>query len=292
MNQQHTYLYLCQQGMDPQQAAYHSAVLAGRTAEPGCSSSVERPTDTEYDTLAGSIVELTPDKPEATIAMPKGFRASGNEVLNITFSVFDAEYRTGGEPQTVFRNSISGSVAFGAGGAPHKVILDIKRGAQISVIGQNPRVGATLEDPDNPDSPRRVRVSASIGSGTRASRAFNTRTLPPRLVPPGSTLFSTVPDFGFSFLPFADDPAALGPGATLIQFWSYAGQIDYRVGSLYGTPPPIALAGQLVATLNGSDFVGARLSEGMILPQGADLITITNNLGTGVTWSPCFGLSI
>jgi hypothetical protein len=129
--------------------------------------------------------------------------------------------------------------------------------------------------------------------GTRAARAFNTRTLPPRVVGPGETLFLKVPAFAYSFLPFAHDPNAFGPGASEVKFWSYAGnEATYAVGTLYGPNPPIALTGALVATVSGSEFSGGRLTEGLKLCQGADLVTITNQLATDVTWTPCFALSI
>ena len=248
------------------------------------------PQDTGSDALVGNTVVLTPDQPEQSISMPAGFRSSNNGVLNVTFSVLQVEYPLN---TSFYRNSVVAKIGFGAGGGGHTVEADIKNGTQISVVGQSPSLSAKLEDARDRGTPTKVTISASFGMGTRAARSFNTRTLPPRVVPPGETLFCKVPAFAFSFMPFAHDQNAFGPGASLVQFWSYAGtESTYAVGTLYGPNPPIPLTGALVCTLAGNEFSGGRLTEGMKLPQGADLLTITNQLDKDITWTPCFALSI
>jgi hypothetical protein len=279
--------------IEPWQASQWFAQLSGQYPFPGGSALGERATDTGADALVGNVVTLTRTNPRATISMPAGQRASGSPTLNLTMSVIGVKYDVQIPPSTVYKNSVKGIVEFGAGGGAHTIEFDPKRGAQLSLIGQSPAISAELEDPTDPNSPSEVTISASIGAGSRAARAFNTRTFPPRTVTSGLSLFAQVPQFAYGFIPFADDPNALAPGATTIQFWSFAGFCPYTTGGLYGVPPPpVLVTGQLVATLNGSDFAGARVSEGMILPQGADLITITNNLDDPIQWTPCFSLSV
>lgn len=288
--------YLAQNGVPPWQASAYLAWVSGYSVPGQGAMGVSGngaigmyPTDTGADALVGNAVELTPEQPSQSIAMPAGFRSSNNKVLNITFSVIDVQYP---DHTTFFRNSVVGRLQFGAGGGAHEVEVDIKHGTQLSIVGQSPSLAARLEDALAPGTPKLVKLAASFGVGTRAARAFNTRTLPPVTVGPQLALYAQVPPFAYKFTPFCDDPVALGPGASKIEFWSYAGPVKYSVGNPYGPTPPIALTGAKVASFNGSDFAGARLSEGMTLPQGADLITITNLLGTNVTWTPCFTLSI
>ena len=147
-------------------------------------------------------------------------------------------------PSTVYKCAVVGHAKFGAGGGGHSVDFDIKDGVQISLVGQGPQISVELEQPQDPASPTTVVVAASIGVGTRASRAFNTRTLPPTAVAPTLSLFAKVPKFAYSFLPFCDDPTALDPGATSIQSWGYAGDSEYRTvaaGSRDGRAPSHAL---------------------------------------------------
>jgi hypothetical protein len=276
----------------PDQASWYLATMMGLTPHPGNLSYVEHATDTSSDIMAGNVVVLTTNSPKGALMFPQGQRASGNQVLNVTFDLNRVEYNRA-MPSTVYKCAVVGHAKFGAGGGGHSVDFDVKDGVQISLVGQGPQISVELEQPGDPASPTTVVVAASIGVGSRASRAFNTRTLPPTAVAPSLSLFAKTPKFAYSFLPFCDDPAALDPGATSIQFWGYAGDCDYKTGGLYGAPtPPVLVTGELLATLSGSDFGAARLTEGLKLPQGASLVTITNNLPTPVTWTPCFALSI
>ena len=285
---------MIQRGMPPEQASAYLAQLTGMWPYPGNAAMGEYLTDEGADVLSGNVVTLTSDNPVGSLMFPQGQRASGNRVLNITFDIVRTEYnRPSLVPQTVYKSFIKGRVVFGVGGGGHSVDFDVKNGAQLSVVGQGPQVSVEMEDPQDPASPSAVVVAASIGVGPRAARSFNTRTLPARPVGSGLSLFVKVPKFAYAFLPFCDDPAALDPGATEIQCWGYAGDCAYVTGGLYGAPaPPVIVTGELLATLNGSDFAGARLSEGVKLPGGVGLITITNNLPTGVQWTPSFALSI
>ena len=285
---------LVQQGrIRPDQAGYTLASMMGLTpAMPANPAQEEYISDSRMDINSGNVVILTTVSPRGSLMFPQGQRSSGNPTLNVTFDLQRVEYNRA-MPSTVYKCAVVGHAKFGAGGGGHSVDFDIKDGVQISLVGQGPQISVELEQPQDPASPTTVVVAASIGVGTRASRAFNTRTLPPTAVAPTLSLFAKVPKFAYSFLPFCDDPTALDPGATSIQFWGYAGDCEYRTGGLYGVPaPPVLVTGELLATLSGADFGTARLTEGLKLPQGASLVTITNNLPSPVTWTPCFALSI
>ena len=286
---------MIQRGMPPNQASAYLAQLTGVWPYPGNAAVAEYATDAGADVYSGNTVTLTPSSPVGSLMFPGGQRASGNKVLNLTFDVTRVEYnrQIPGPPQTVYKRFVKGRCAFGAGGGGHTVEFDIKNGIQVSLIGQGPQISVEMEDAEDPASPSSITVSASMGVGTRAARAFNTRTFPGRVIPPGQSLFCKVPHFAYAFMPYADDPAAIGPGATSVQGWGYGGDCAYAVGGLYGVPvPPILVTGELLVSFSGSDFAGAHLTEGLKLPGGLGLITITNNLLTPVEWTPSFALAI
>jgi len=215
---------------------------------------------------------------EKAVIAPVSCVPQGSENLVVSLGVGEVVFDTSAPPGTLYVANIIARIRFGIAGALQQVEIDYKTGVQLSLMADALEVVAKLEDYQSPGAPISVKVSASVASGNRAARSFPTRTYPRSEVSDTTASNFLVPNFAYSLILFGDPEMFVSGAADVVISGTNA-----SVGYSSGAP---------LATLQASQFLGAEITDGLKLPNGASTVSIINNTGVPFYVTPVFGLSI
>ncbi len=185
------------------------------------------------------------------------------------------------------RLCLLGKAEFGIGGGSCTVDFDWKEGNQISVAASFVRLSAAFSEvdagPPGTTVPIKVSVGAMLSSGSRASRAQNTRTYPRLTFSDTGVVLFPVPPFAHALNLFSNDPAFYTAGTVQIRY----------VGA--------ATAGFSAASTGLASWVSDAVpfrnalanEDGVRIPESARFVEIVGiTPATTFHVTPCFTLSI
>ena len=218
----------------------------------------------------------------ASVIAAEGCISQNTELLNLVLDVQGITYDTDIAPTTYATNLIA-LIDFGTGNGPAHVEVDWRTGAQVSLHGNSVSVAAQLLPGaggvwSNAD-PLSVRVSASLAIGSRAARAYNTRTYPAVTIDPAGTASFDVPPYAYAFNLYSESNTAFSPGTLTTLITGTLGQAGY-------------VGGLVIQTLDGPELLTAQLNEGVKLPGNARSVSIQNNAIGAITVTPVFTLAV
>lgn len=213
---------------------------------------------------------------EKTIIAPVTCVPQGSENLVVSLGVSDVVFNGAAPPGTLYVANIVANIRFGIAGAYQSLDIDCKAGVQLSLMADALEVTARIENHLDAGSPVSVKVSASVSSGGRAARSFPTRTYPRTLVDPSANFL--VPNFAYSLI-LMGDPDLFVSGAADVVISGTNASVGYS-------------AGAPLATLQASQLLGAEITDGFKLPNGAAVVSIINNTGEPLYAVPVFALSV
>lgn len=180
------------------------------------------------------------------------------------------------------RLALLGKLAFGIGGGLSEVDFDWKQGNQISVAASFVRLSCAFSEIGVETAPSIVSVGAMVSSGSRASRAQNTRTFPRLTFTNATTVIFPVPPFAHALNLFAVEPAFYNTGVVQIRY------IGAATAGMSSTS-----AGLLSWVTDGVPFRTALASEdGVRIPESARFVEMTGVTVGTYNVTPCFTLSI
>jgi hypothetical protein len=180
------------------------------------------------------------------------------------------------------RLALLGKLTFGIGGGSAEIDFDWKEGNQISVAASFVRLTCAFSEVGVADAPSVVSVGAMLSSGSRASRAQNTRTFPRLSFDNTQTRIFPVPPFAHALNLFANEAAFYTAGGVQIR---YIGAVTSGFSS--------ASAGLASWTSDGVPFRSALANEdGVRIPESARFVELTTVTVATFTVTPVFTLSI
>lgn len=223
------------------------------------------PVVAQPDLNLGNAVKVTPQmKPQVVL------KSDGSSIYSwtLTCDLGIRNVRFPEQSQTPKHGAFLALVTWGQGGTNFEAEIDVKEGAQFTVVATSIKVSAVV-DPDETKDDGLVlegEVQAAIVWGTRPGRSRCTRTkriLVP--VAPGETIV-VIPNFAESLVVMSPDPTVMS-GATGPITLSYLGGPD--TGDLV-----------LLSVTNAAGFFTDILSgSGLQVPGGARYLKVTNGSG-------------
>jgi hypothetical protein len=235
------------------------------------------PVVAQPDLNLGNAVKVTPQmKPQVVL------KSDGSSIYSwtLTCDLGLKGVRFPESAQSPKHGAFLALVTWGQGGTDFEAEIDVKEGAQFTVVATSIKVSAVV-DPDEPQDDGLVlegTVNAAIVWGTRPGRSRCTRTKRV-VVPDGGEVIVAIPNFAESLVVMSPDPLVMN-GTTNPITLTYLGGPD--TGDL-----------PLLSVTNAANFFTDILSgNGLQVPGGARFLKVANTTGAPQPLSLVWELSL